>query len=198
MPNSLSVLIGLTWRPLTEKLPTSSCVKTIAAPPHVFRRRNNQHNTKKNLHRRDWQDPRKHASGKRAQDGSESHWCSDSPHGLLVGQRVESPVAPQAARYGHNGNHQCRGSSGAYIGTVDEEQRWNEQFAAGDAQNRGTLDILLANSIEGEARDGPSVWQELGLFVKNTRRCLPATLSPNVKASPRAWTHLIWDCRQVR
>ena len=26
------------------------------------------------------------------------------------------------------------------------------------------LDILLANSIEGEARDGPSVWQELGLF----------------------------------
>lgn len=26
------------------------------------------------------------------------------------------------------------------------------------------LDMLLANSIEGEARDGPSVWQELGLF----------------------------------
>lgn len=40
------------------------------------------------------------------------------------------------------------------------------------------LDILLANSIEGEARDGPSVWQELGLF----REEHPALLSGNVVA----------------
>lgn len=40
------------------------------------------------------------------------------------------------------------------------------------------LDILLANSIEGEARDGPSVWQELGLF----REEHPVLLSGNVIA----------------
>lgn len=40
------------------------------------------------------------------------------------------------------------------------------------------LDILLANSIEGEARDGPSVWQELGLF----REEHPVLLAGNVIA----------------
>lgn len=40
------------------------------------------------------------------------------------------------------------------------------------------LDILLANSIEGEARDGPSVWQELGLF----REEHPVFLAGNVIA----------------
>lgn len=40
------------------------------------------------------------------------------------------------------------------------------------------LDILLANSIEGEARDGPSVWQELGLF----REEHPVLLAGNVVA----------------
>ena len=40
------------------------------------------------------------------------------------------------------------------------------------------LDILLANSIEGEAREGPSVWQELGLF----REEHPVLLAGNVVA----------------
>lgn len=40
------------------------------------------------------------------------------------------------------------------------------------------LDILLANSIEGEVRDGPSVWQELGLF----REEHPVLLAGNVVA----------------
>lgn len=40
------------------------------------------------------------------------------------------------------------------------------------------LDILLANAIEGEARDGPSVWQELGLF----REEHPVLLAGNVVA----------------
>ena len=40
------------------------------------------------------------------------------------------------------------------------------------------LDILLANSIEGEARVGPSVWQELGLF----REEHPVLLAGNVVA----------------
>jgi hypothetical protein len=40
------------------------------------------------------------------------------------------------------------------------------------------LDILLANSVEGEARDGPSVWQELGLF----REEHPVLLAGNVVA----------------
>ncbi len=40
------------------------------------------------------------------------------------------------------------------------------------------LDILLANSIAGELRDAPSVWQELGLF----REEHPVLLSGNVVA----------------
>jgi len=40
------------------------------------------------------------------------------------------------------------------------------------------LDILLANSIEGEVRDAPSVWQELGLF----REEHPVLLAGNVVA----------------
>ena len=40
------------------------------------------------------------------------------------------------------------------------------------------LDILLANSIEGEVRDAASVWQELGLF----REEHPALLAGNVVA----------------
>ncbi len=46
------------------------------------------------------------------------------------------------------------------------------------------LDILLANSIEGEARDGPSVWQELGLL----REEHPVLLAGNVIAERKGVT----------